>query len=437
MTRYLLLGTGVAGISALQTIRALDPQGEITLLGDDPHGYYSRPGLAYFLTGEIGDRQLFPFSKADYRSLRFRYLRGLAVRLDPAAHRVELTGGGVVEYDRLLLAPGARAVPLPVPGADLQGVVKLDDMDDARRILALARRGRTAVVIGGGITALELVEGLIARRMRVIYLLRGDRYWPNVLDEEESRIVTERLRQEGVTLVTQAEAAEVLGRRGRVAGVRLKDGRQIGCDLLAYAIGVQPRVALARQAGLRVDRGILVDEFLRTSAPDVFAAGDAAQVYDPSLGRALLDTLWSQARAQGSAAGRNLAGQERAYARAVPFNVTRLAGLVTTIIGTVGTGRDEELIGIARGDSETWRHRPDAIVAASHQDVNRLRLMVGEQRLQGAVVMGAQELSAPLQDLVAAGADIGSTRERLLAPGAPLGDLVLECWTEWRRAHAA
>jgi len=437
MTRHLILGTGVAGLSALQTIRAADPQAEITLLGDDPHGYYSRPGLAYFLTGELNQSSLFPFSQDDYRGMRFRYLRGLAVRLDTAGHRIELSNGGAVAYDRLLLALGARAVPLPVPGADLQGVLKLDDMEDARRILSMARRGRTAVVIGGGITALELVEGLIVRKMKVIYLLRGDRYWSNVLDPAESTIVEQRLAREGVTLVRQAEAAELIGRRGRVAGIRLKDGRQIGCDLIAYAIGVQPRLELARQAGLEVERGILVDEHLRTSATDVFAAGDVAQIHDPATGRSVLDTLWGLARAQGRLAGLNMTGRQSAYRRSVPFNVTRLAGLTTTIIGMVGTGRGEDLIGIARGDSETWRHLPDAIVAASHHDVNRVRLLVGREQLLGAVVMGAQDLSLPLQDLIGAGANTTSIRERLLMPAAQIGDLVLECWTDWRNRHAA
>lgn len=437
MTRHLILGTGVAGVAALQAIRAADPQAEITLLGDDPHAYYSRPGLAYYLTGELTDRQLFPFSRQDYRDLRFRYLRGQAVRLDVAAHRVELAGGGLIEYDRLLLATGARAVPLPIPGADLQGVCKLDDLEDARRIVALARHARSAVVIGGGITALELVEGLAARKVRVTYLLRGDYYWSGVLDQTEATLVAERLEAEGVTLLRQAEVAGLVGHRGRVAGVRLKDGRQIGCDLVAYAIGVQPRVDLARQAGLQIERGVLVDEFLRTSAPDVFAAGDVAQVYDPSTGRAVLDTLWSQARAQGHTAGLNMAGHPTAHRRRVPFNVTRLAGLPTTIIGTVGVRGGEDLLGIVRGDSETWRHLPDAIVASSRHEVNRLRLMVGRERLLGAVVMGAQELSAPLQDLIGAQVDITPIRERLLAPGAPLGDLILELWDRWRSSHAA
>ena len=261
-----------------------------------------------------------------------------------------------LEYERLLLATGAHATALAVPGAQLPGVVKLDDLDDARKILHLARRGKTAVVIGGGITALEIAEGLLARGMKVHYLLRGDRYWSNVLDEEESRVVENRLRKDGVEIQHHAEPKEIRG-RGRVEAIHLVDGSVLRCDLVAYAIGIGARLDLARQAGLAVDRGILADEYMRTNVTDIYAAGDVAQVHDPRSGRSVLDSLWGTARDQGRIAGLNMAGQKAAYFKSVPSNVTRLAGLTTTIIGPVGKGRNEDVIGIARGESESWGDR--------------------------------------------------------------------------------
>jgi NAD(P)H-nitrite reductase large subunit len=302
-------------------------------------------------------------------------------------------------------------------------------MDDANRIIKHARRGRTAVVVGGGITALELVEGLASRGMKVHYLLRGDRYWSNVLDEQESRIVEHRLQEEGVKLHHHAEVIEVTGRKDRVAGVRLLDGNTMQCDLVAYAIGIRPRVELAGQAGLAVDRGILVNEYLQTNDPDIFAAGDVAQAYDPSTGRSVLDSLWGPARQQGYAAGLNMAGERTAYLKSTPFNVTRLAGLTTTIIGTVGGGRDSDLVGIARGDSETWRQVPEAIVAQTGFEVNRLRLLVGEKTLVGAIVMGDQKLSLPLEKIIAGRLDISPIREKLLAPDSKIGDVIADFWS--------
>jgi NADPH-dependent 2,4-dienoyl-CoA reductase/sulfur reductase-like enzyme len=292
------------------------------------------------------------------------------------------------------------------------------------------------VVVGGGITALEIVEGLRARRVRPHYFMRRDRYWSSVLDKTESRIVEHRLAQEGVQIHYRTELAEILGKRGHVVGVRTQDGQQIKCQIVAIAIGVRPNRALADAAGLKTDRGILVDETLQTSAPDVFAAGDVAQVFDPFSGQAILDTLWSVAVAQGRIAGQNMAGQTVAYRKDVPFNVTRLAGLTTTIIGTVGHDTDEDLVGIARGDSETWRQLPDAVAAQADFEVNRLRVLVGKQNLLGGVVMGDQTLSRPLHQLIARQVDITSIHGRLLQSNAPIADIIADFWTQWRQRHA-
>ncbi len=438
MSRYLILGTGVAGIAAVEAIRSVDQAGEIIIAGDDSFGYYSRPGLAYYLTGEIVEKQLFPFTKADFQRLNVDYVKGCATKIFRNEHQIELDGKSRLGYDQLLIAVGAQAVRLTLPGADLEGVVKLDHLTDARNIHQLARRAKRAVVVGGGITALELVEGLISKKVRVTYLLRGDRYWNNVLDEQESRIVEERLREQGVELVRRAELTEITGKRGRVDGIRLLDERTIPCDLLAYAIGIQPRLELAKDAQLAVDRGILVNEYLQTNDPAVFAAGDVAQAYDPLTGRSIIDSLWGPAREQGWVAGLNMSGKRTPYLKAPPFNVTRLAGLTTTIIGAVGHGgRDDDLVGIARGDSETFRSLPDAIAAQSGFEVNHLRLLVGEKTLLGALVMGDQTLSMPLQKLIAGKVNISPIREKLLAREAKIPDLVINFWKDWNQTQVS
>ena len=425
---YVIVGSGVAGIASIEAIRSVDRVGKISWIGDDPYGFYSRPGLAYYLTGELHDNALYPRPAHGLDHLKVDYLRAYVSRIDRDHHTVQIANQPSLTYDRLLLAVGAQALSLKVSGADLEGVLKLDHLEDAKKILKHARRGKTAMVVGGGITALELVEGLIARGMKVHYLLRGERYWSNVLDEQESKIVEHRLQEEGVQLQYHAEIAEVVGNHNRVSGVRLTDGRLLKCDLVAYAIGIRPRLDLAKQAGLAVDRGILVNEYLQTNDPNVFAAGDVAQVYDPMTGTAIIDSLWSPARQQGRTAGLNMASQKTVYMKSAPFNVTRLAGLTTTIIGTVGQGRDEDMVGIARGDSETWRQLPDAMVAQTGFEVNRLRLVVGERTLLGAIVMGDQKLSFPLQKIIAGNMDISAIREKLLASNAKVGELVADFW---------
>src|SRR6266542_6471617 len=179
--KYVILGSGVAGIAAIEALRSVHPApfggvdgngAEITLIGDDPHGFYSRPGLAYYLTGELHDKALYPRTAEDLRKLNFRYSNGRVTKILRLEHALEMDQQAPLSYDRLLIAVGAQALPLEVPGANLEGVLKLDHMEDAKRILKQARRGRTAIVVGGGITALELVEGLLSRGMKVHYLLR-------------------------------------------------------------------------------------------------------------------------------------------------------------------------------------------------------------------------------------------------------------------------
>lgn len=424
--RYVIAGIGVAGIAAAEAIRGADTAGEIVLVSDDPNGYYSRPGLAYYLTGEIPRSHLFPWGDPEFERLGLHRIRAQATHLVPTEHHMILADGAVVAYDRLLLATGAEAARPNIPGIDLPQVLKLDHLEDADKLMALARKADAAVVVGGGITALEIVEGLREHCHCVHYLLRGDRYWSNVLAEAESLIVTDRLAAEDVHIHFRTELAAVEAVRGRVAGILTTTGQRIPCDLVAVAVGVSPRVDLARAAGLKVDRGVLVDEYLRTSATDIYAAGDVAQVYDPRVGTTLLDTLWNVARSQGTVAGQNMAGGSVHYLKPVPLNVTHLAGLTTTIIGSVGHGSDADLVGIARGDSEAWRQLEDALAAEYAFDVNHLRLLVGKTTLVGAVVMGDQRLSRPLQRLIGEQIDITPIRDRLLAPNAPLASILVE-----------
>jgi NADPH-dependent 2,4-dienoyl-CoA reductase/sulfur reductase-like enzyme len=429
MNRYLIIGAGAAGVSAIEAIRSQDPAGEITQLCDEADGYYSRPGLAYYLTGEISKDCLFPFQNVDFERLRVQQIKAQAKRIFPIEHRVELNNGSFLAYDQLLISTGARAAPAKVPGIELVGVVKLDNINDARWILKYARRRHTAVIVGGGITALELVEGFRARGLNVHYFLRGDRYWSNVLDKTESRIVEQRLVEEGIQIHYHTELAEIIGNRGKVTGVVTSDGKKIKCDVVGIAIGIQPRKGIAEAARLRTERGILVNEYLQTSEADIFAAGDVAEVYDPTIGKAILDSLWAPARKQGYIAGLNMTGEKVPYSKGIPFNVTRLAGLTTTIIGTLG-GRDEDcdVVGIVRGDSEGWRYMPDALVAQSDFDVNRLRVLVGENYLVGAILMGDQTLSRAIHRIIVDRVDITPIKQKLLQPGQSITDVIADFW---------
>jgi NAD(P)H-nitrite reductase large subunit len=415
MRRYLIVGNGAAGASAAFSIRERDREAEITIVGGENTPFYSRPGLAYLLTGMLPEQGLFSRPDKQYERARITRTVGTVASIEPAPHRVTLADGKVLRYDRLLLATGSKATLPDTPGIRLPGVVTLDSLEGTREIIKLAKKAKRAVVVGGGITALELAEGLVARGVETHYLLRGERYWPNVLDPDESARVEHHLAADGMRLAKGMELGGIIEKKGRLAGIRTVCGRTIECDILGVAIGVAPRKELAVAAGIAAERGIHVSDAFETDTPDVFAAGDCAEVLDPLTGKRTVDTLWPIANEQGRVAGASMAGEHTTYLRPAPFNVTKIGGITTTIIGQVGTGvRDGDLVTLSRGDSYSWREQLGDFAVAAREGDSRLRLVVGPDRITGAVVMGDQSLSRTLQQLVREKADITHVRRRLL-----------------------
>lgn len=418
--RHVLLGTGAASLAAAEALRREDPAATITVIGREPDGFYSRPGLAYLLTGALPEYQLQLRTRDELSALRLERVTDRAVQIRPEVSRIVLAGGRSVPYDRLLLATGARSLEPGFPGGTLEGVFRLDGLDQARRLVRAARRRRRAIVVGGGSTAMELVEGLHARGAETHYFLRGDRYWARTLAPEESALVEGRLTRAGVRLHHRTAIARALGQNGRLIAVETSDGRVFPCDVLCVATGVAPRIELAKASGLAVDRGVLVTSHLETSEPGIYAAGDVAQVTERPGAAALLDTLWSSAIEQGRIAAGNMLGAPVAYRRTVPVNVTRLAGLVTTVIGDVGGEADPDLTTITRGQSDRWHVGRGAESITERGTGGRIRLVLSERRIIGGIVMGDQALAEPIRRLILDGTDISAIRPQLLADPAHL-----------------
>jgi NADPH-dependent 2,4-dienoyl-CoA reductase/sulfur reductase-like enzyme len=430
---HVIIGSGVAALSAAEAIRLLDPDAQITICSDEAAPFYSRPGLAYLLTGDVPAAQLTLRTAQELTALRAERITASVASIDAPRHVLTLHDGHHLRYDRLLLATGAASVPPAFPGGALDGVVQLDSLADTQALIERASTARQAVVIGGGSTALEFVDGLNARGVHTTYLMRGERYWSKVFDRVESAIVESQLLAEGVTLFRNTIVQEALGASGRLVAVRTTDGRVLACDLLAVSIGVRPRVALARAAGIAVDRGILATEFLETNVEDVFAAGDCAQVYDPVTRSARLDTLWSSAAQQGTTAGYNMAGMRVPMRLHTPINITRVAGITVSIIGAVGSAEDPDLLTLTRGQSERWTHDPHAWSVGGARRQNRLRVVISGTAIIGAVVMGDQRVSHALAHLIGEEVDISALRPALDAePDAALDLLLAFCETHVR-----
>ena len=431
--RFVIVGHGPAGRTAAETLRAHEPDAEIRIVSSEPDAFYSRPGLAYFLANEIPEEQLFCRPEGHDTTLGLERIHARVAAIDPGAHIARLADGRELAYDALLLATGSKAVLPDVPGSDLDGVVTLDNLPDTRHILDVIRRARRrgsradgAVVVGGGITALEVVEGLLSRGVTTHYLLRHAHFWSNVLSEGESDVIVHRLREMGTQVHAESDLVRIEGRGGKVTAIETSRGETIPCSIVGVAIGVRPQVALAREAGLRVERGVLVDDGMHTSAADTYAAGDIAQVVDGRTGKATLDILWPTAIATGQVAGANMAGADLHYRKAAPFNFARLAELPITIIGEVGTGRaDADMVATGRGASEGWETKEPLRSVVTTDPPELQRWVLRADRVVGAVLLGDQRLSEPLRYLIEHETDISPIRETLLAPDADVAATLL------------
>jgi 3-phenylpropionate/trans-cinnamate dioxygenase ferredoxin reductase component len=308
---FIIVGGGLAGAIAAQTLRGEGFEGKITLLGQERNVPYERPPLSKdYLQGKADRDSIYVNPEPWYADHGVELQLGDAVTsLDPAARTVIATSGAELRYDKLLLATGSKPRRLEVPGADLDGVYYLRNVEDSDRIKVEFARARRVVIIGAGWIGLETAAAARAAGLDVTLLVSGEMPLQRVLGPEVAPIFAELHHSHGVDLRYRTTAAALTGRRGAVTGVVLSDGTKLDADMVIVGVGAVPRTELAAAAGLKIDNGIVVDEHLATSDPDIFAAGDIARTYNPRLGRHIRVEHWANARRQGVIAAKAMLGQ--------------------------------------------------------------------------------------------------------------------------------
>lgn len=316
---YLIVGGGLAGAAAAEAIRARGGGGRVVLVTDDRERPYHRPPLSKeYLRGDQNRSAVFFQPPEWYTEHGVEVLTGArAAALDPQAHTVTLDDGRTLEYRKLLLATGGTPRRLEIPGAELEGVHYLRWLADADALKAAAARAKHAAVIGGSFIGVEVAAALTTYKVATTMIVRGATIWDAFMPATIARFFQHTLADHGVTFVTEDEAARVLPAPGtRHAGsVATKHGRTVGGDLVVAGVGIVLNVGIADAAGLRMDDttgGVAVDDRLRTSDPDIYAAGDIATFPDPVFGPRRVEH-WDTALSQGKVAGANMAGADEAY----------------------------------------------------------------------------------------------------------------------------
>jgi len=404
--RFIIVGGGLAGAIAAQTLREEGFHGRITLLGEEPHRPYERPPLSKeYLQGKADRGSIFAHPKPWYADHAVELRLGTTVTsLDPASRTVTTATGGQLGYDKLLLTTGSTPRRLSMPGADLDGVHYLRSVDDSERIKAGFAQAQRVAIIGAGWIGLETAAAARNAGLDVTLLEHAELPLLRVLGPEVAPLFADLHRDHGVDLRCQVAVAELAGKKGAVTGVILSDGSRIEADMVLVGVGITPNSQLAAQAGLKIDNGIVVDEHLRTSDANIFAAGDVANAYNPRLGRHIRVEHWANARRQGATAGKAMLGQDAVDARPSYF-FTDQYDLSMEYTGDIGPAGYDQVI---------FRRYPD-----SRQFIV---FWLSEQRVQAGMNINIWDVADDVERLVQS--PHPANTDDLADPGIPLASLL-------------
>jgi len=338
--RFIVLGNGIAGISAAQAIRRLDKEANITIISEEVHPAYSPCVLPDYISGKISRERVFVRTFPDYSKENIELITSVkAIALDPDRKRIILKAGSAA-YDKLIVATGSKPIIPPIHGTNRKGVFTFKSIEDGDSICRW--EGHTAVVIGSGPIGVEASLALRRRGYQVFLIELLDRILPQIFDEYPASLIKDALKNSGIDVGTKEKVVEILG-GGKVEGV-LSDRRKIKCDTVILATGMKPEKGfvegILEQGKLG---GIKVNDRMGTSLQDVYACGDCAEAQSLIDGQPILSLLWHNARQQGVVAGSNAAGILRTYPGSLNVTGVEVSGLKAISIGSIGAGLESDL----------------------------------------------------------------------------------------------
>ncbi|MHB8510130.1 MAG: NAD(P)/FAD-dependent oxidoreductase [Candidatus Dormibacteria bacterium] len=324
-SRFVIIGNGIAGTTCAETLRTEDPDSQVTLVGLEPYPLYNRVSLPRYLHGTPRDRvMLRTVEDHQQRGIDLR-LQTVARSLNPEGKTVLLEDGTELPYDAVLVATGGRPLPYPAPGADQvrDRVYAFQTLDETEAIIEKVESAKSAAVVGGSFIAYELAEGFRHNGLEVHWIQRGPRFLRRVLDEEGGQMVDFLAREAGVNLLYNVEVTSVAAANGHVA-MTTSGGQELSVDMLGYGLGLRMYTDWLAGSGVKIDGGIVVDEYLETNVPGVFAGGDIARFVDLMLdGQYNQMGTWDNAEEHGRTAALNMLGRRTVY-QEVPTYTTSM-----------------------------------------------------------------------------------------------------------------
>ncbi|MGB8482986.1 MAG: nitrite reductase small subunit NirD [Acinetobacter bohemicus] len=392
--KLVLVGNGLAGMRCLEDLLDMAPDRyEVTVIGEEPWGNYNRIMLSPVLSGDKSIEDIMLHPHAWYSDKGIHFIAGdAAVKIDRPRKQVYTEKGIVVDYDRLILATGSKPFIPPIKGSDLKGVLSFRDIYDVNTMLEYCKNKKNAVVIGGGLLGLEAAYGLKQRGMNVTVLHLMDRIMDRQLDARASALLKQSIEAKGIPVLTEANTEELIGQDGHVSQLRLKDGTVLEADVVVFAVGIRPNMALAQSAGLRCNRGVMVNDTMQTFDPSIYAVGECIEHRNQTFG--LVEPLWGQAFICASHLAEH--GSLTFKAPTVPTQL-KVSGCDVFSAGNFEPADDYE----------------DIILNDEKRHIYK-RIIIQQDKVIGAVLFGDTEDGAWYAELIADQTPISSIRNKLL-----------------------
>lgn len=380
--KYLIIGNSAAAVGAIEAIRRNDKGNPITIISDEPHHVYSRPLISYLLAGHTKEDKMYYRDENFYKENNVETVFNKKVTgVDTKKKQVILDNKGqgargkaqVIGYDKLLIATGGTPFVPPIKGKDRKNVYTFTKWSDAAEILKVSKNVKKAVVIGAGMIGLKAIEGLNAIGIYVTVVELAPEVLSRALDKDASRIVQRKMEEAGVEVITNNEVVEITGKGNIATGVVLRDKKKIKCDLVIVAIGVIPNTGFIKDSGIKINRGVVVDERMETNIKGIYAAGDVAEALNMLTNEKMPIPIWPLAYRQGGIAGDNMSGGSLVYKGGFPMNSIEFPGVPTISIGIIEP-RGEGYESIIKNDAVNGNYK---------------RIIIKNERLVGAILVGA------------------------------------------------
>lgn len=407
---HVIIGAGPAGVVAAETLRRLDRDATIRIIGDEQEAPYSRMALPYYLIDRIAEEGThLRKDPAHFARQSIDVIRGRVAAVDTAKKSLRLDGGKAMPFDKLLIATGSHPVRPPIPGMDLDGIYSCWTLADGRGIAARAGKGSRVVLMGAGFIGCIILEALALRGVKLSVIEMGDRMVPRMMNQAAGGLIKKWCEAKGVAVHTSTRV-ESIEKSGTTLKVKLDNGKLLDADVVISATGVRSNIAFLKGSGIETDFGVKVNDRLQSSHPDVYAAGDVCQGRDFSTGEYTVQAIQPTAADHGRIAAANMAGRQVRHQGSVNMNVLDTMGLISTSYG--------QWMGVPGGE------------CAELSDPARFRylsLQFSGDQLVGAQALGLTEHVGVLRGLIQTRVRLGKWKQKLLQDPTRIMEAYLAC----------